>query len=103
LISSVCNAVTVPVICCGGAGSAQHFVDVFLHTSVCAAAAANFFHFTEHSVTTIKALINRQIHVRHETHADYDGSRFDVAGRLLKKDDQELENLRFIRIEKEII
>jgi cyclase len=103
LISCVCNAVTVPVICCGGAGSAQHFVDVFLHTSVCAAAAANFFHFTEHSVTTTKAQINRQIHVRHETQADYDDSRFDVAGRLLKKDDQELENLRFIRIEKEVI
>ena len=103
LIDSVCTAVTVPVICCGGAGRSQHFVEVFEKTRVCAAAAANFFHFTEHSVTTAKALINRNMLVRHETYFDYRGARFDASGRLMKRDDQELEDMLFERIEKEII
>jgi cyclase len=103
LIGSVCEAVGVPVTCSGGAGSAEHFVEVFQRTRVSAAAAANFFHFTEHSVTTTKALVNRHIPVRHETHANYDGSPFDDVGRLLKKDDRELEDLLFVRIEKEVI
>lgn len=103
LINSVCAAVTVPVICCGGAGNAQHFVDVFRQTRVSAAAAANFFHFTEHSVTTVKAQVNREVPVRHETHADYAGSRFDEVGRLLKRDDRELEAMLFVHIEKEVI
>jgi cyclase len=103
LIDSVCAAVTLPVICCGGAGNARHFVEVFRRTRVSAAAAANFFHFTEHSVTTIKAQINRKVPVRYETHADYTSNRFDDAGRLLKKDDRELEEMLFVHIEKEVI
>lgn len=103
LIGNVCSAVTVPVICCGGAGTARHFVEVFQATAASAAAAANFFHFSEHSVTTVKAQITRELPVRHETHADYLGSQFDAAGRLLKKDDEELERMLFLRIEKEVI
>ncbi len=103
LIGSVCEAVTVPVICCGGAGHAQHFVEVFQQTKVNAAAAANFFHFTEHSVTTAKAFINQQVPVRHETYFDYHGAKFDDSGRIVKKEDQKLEDMLFERIEKEII
>lgn len=103
LVDSVSAAVSVPVICCGGAGCARHFVDVFRHTRVSAAAAANFFHFTEHSVTTIKAQILSEIPVRHDTHADYAGSSFDDTGRLLKKDDRALDEMLFVRIEKEVI
>jgi imidazole glycerol-phosphate synthase subunit HisF len=103
LIQSVCDSVSVPVICCGGAGRPDHFVEVFEKTGVSAAAAANFFHFSEHSVTTTKAQVRRAVVVRHDTHADYADSRFDPAGRLLKKDDLVLEDMRFIRIEKEVI
>jgi cyclase len=103
LISSVCKAVTVPIICVGGAGCAQHFIDVFQQTNVNAAAAANFFHFTEHSVTTTKALINQHITVRHETYFDYRDARFDASARLLKKDDLLLEDMLFELIEKEVI
>lgn len=103
LIEGVCAAVTVPVICCGGAGNARHFVEVFQVTRTSAAAAGNFFHFSEHSVTTVKAQVTREVPVRHETHADYLGSRFDPDGRLLKKDDEELEHMLFVRIEKEVI
>ena len=103
LIADVCAAVTIPVICCGGAGRAQHFSDAFQQTRVSGAAAANFFHFTEHSVTATKAQISQIIPVRHETYFNYKCSRFDVDGRLLKKEDRELEDLLFVRIEKEII
>lgn len=103
LINAVCAAVTVPVICCGGAGKPQHFVEVLEGTEVSAVSAANFFHFTEHSVTTTKALVSQHIPVRHETHARYTSNPFDSAGRLLKKDDAVLEELLYHRVEKEII
>jgi imidazole glycerol-phosphate synthase subunit HisF len=103
LINKVCAAVTVPVICCGGAGNAQHFIEVLTSTNVSAAAAANYFHFTEHSVTTTKAMICRALPVRHEVHAHYNDSQFDAVGRLQKRSDQELEDLLFVRIESEII
>ena len=103
LINSVCTAVTVPVICCGGAGNPRHFLDVLENTQASAVAAANFFHFTEHSVTTSKALTASSVPIRHETHARYENNCFDSFGRLLKKDDAELEELLYHRIEKEII
>ena len=103
LINNVCAAVTLPVICCGGAGNPQHFLDVLEKTGASAVAAANFFHFTEHSVTTTKALIAKSITIRHETYALYENNYFDKFGRLLKKDDAELEKLLYHRIEKEII
>ena len=103
LIESVCKEVTIPVICCGGAGNAQHFVEVFQYTNVSAAAAANFFHFTEHSVTTTKSLVNQSIPVRHETYFYYQDCHFGDDGRILKKDDRELEDMLFVRIKREII
>ena len=103
LVRQICEAVSVPVICCGGAGEFRHFVDAFEKTGVSAAAAANMLHFTEHSVITLKAMISCGVLVRNESGASYVGSTFDDGGRLLKKDDAELENMRFIRIEKETI
>src|SRR5438270_562220 len=47
LIKSVCDAVSIPVICLGGAKNANDMAIVFEKTKVSAAAAANFFHFTE--------------------------------------------------------
>lgn len=103
LVRSVCSAVTLPVICCGGAGSAEHFVEALRNTEASAVAAGNFFHYTEHSVTTVKAIVCREVTVRHESHASYFDTSFDDSGRLLKRDDQELEKMRFVLIEKEVI
>lgn len=104
LINTVCSAVTVPVICCGGAGTPQHFIEVLEGTGVSAVAASNFFHFTEHSVTKTKALVDQHnIPVRHETHARYTSNLFNNAGRLLKKDEVVLEELLYHREEKETI
>jgi cyclase len=104
LINEVCAAVRVPVICCGGAGKPQDFIDVLERTHASAVAAANFFHFTEHSVTTTKAQISRlSVPVRHETYAQYKNNQLDDTGRLLKKDDRVLEELLYQRVAKEVI
>jgi cyclase len=76
---------------------------VFTKTNVEAAAAANFFHYTEHSVTSLKAFLQNEISIRHDTQAKYLGSMLDKYGRLLKKTDDELDRMKFSIIEKEII
>ena len=45
LTAAVSSAVQIPVIASGGAGSAQHFVNVFEHGRADAALAASIFHF----------------------------------------------------------
>jgi cyclase len=103
LINIVCNAVTIPVIACGGARHAGHFVELFQQTKASAGCAANMFHFTEHSVITTKSVVNKHIDIRLETHADYRENEFDSDFRLLKKPDNVLEEMLYLKIEKEII
>jgi cyclase len=103
LVNLVCDVVTVPVICCGGAKNANDFIKIFEMTNVSAASAANFFHFTEHSVNVTKSIVKKSIDIRLETFADYEDSNYDENLRLNKKADEVLENMLFIRIEKEII
>jgi cyclase len=44
----------IPVIASGGAGSAQHFAEVFENTRVDAALAASIFHFGEVPIPQLK-------------------------------------------------
>lgn len=53
-IEEVSSAVSVPVVCCGGAGNFAHFESVARETSASAIAAANIFHFTEISYPQAK-------------------------------------------------
>ncbi len=101
LVNSICNYVSVPVIACGGAKNPKDMLDVLKNTSISAASAGNFFHFTEHSVIKTKANILNQINVRLDTYSDYRDSKFDEDYRLIKKDDKFLEKILFTRIEKE--
>lgn len=103
LINEVCSKISVPVIACGGAKTAHHFISLFNNTHVHAACAGNLFQFTEHSVNILKAQINKQIPIRLETHANYSDNNFDVNGRLSKKPDHILEELLYIKIEQEVI
>lgn len=103
LINTVCDSVTVPVICSGGAKNAIDFTTVFAKTNVSAATAANFFHFTEHSVNITKSIIKKKLNIRLESFADYCDATYDGNLRLNKKSDDVLENMLFTRIEKEII
>lgn len=103
LINEVFSNVNVPVIACGGAKNANDMIRVLLATNASAAAAGNFFHFTEHSVNTTKARLKYELDIRIETHADYAESIFDGNMRILKKEDELLEHMMYVNIEKEII
>jgi imidazole glycerol-phosphate synthase subunit HisF len=65
LTAAVSKAVSIPVIASGGAGSLEHFSDVFIEGCADAALAASIFHFSEHSVKHLKELLcSRDIPVR---------------------------------------
>ena len=65
LTRAVSDAVTVPVIASGGAGSADHVCDVFVHTGADAALIAGVVHDGEITIKTIKrALAARNILIR---------------------------------------
>jgi cyclase len=54
LTSRVSSAVNIPVIASGGAGGAQHFVEVFGRGKADAALAASIFHFGLNRITELK-------------------------------------------------
>jgi cyclase len=54
LTSAVASFVSIPVIASGGAGNAQHFVEVFSAGHADAALAASIFHFGTHAVADLK-------------------------------------------------
>ena len=65
MTAAVSDAVNIPVIASGGAGSFEHFADVFTAGHADAALAASIFHFNEKSVIELKQFLNaRQIPVR---------------------------------------
>jgi cyclase len=65
LTATVAAAVSIPVIASGGAGTFEHFADVFTRGAADAALAASVFHFSEHAVDDLKRyLADRGIPVR---------------------------------------
>jgi imidazole glycerol-phosphate synthase subunit HisF len=65
LTAAVSRAVPIPVIASGGAGSLEHFAEVFKDGCADAALAASIFHFSEHAVRDLKMMLHdRGIPVR---------------------------------------
>jgi cyclase len=65
MTAAVSNAVDIPVIASGGAGTFDHFTDVFTRGCADAALAASIFHYAESSVADLKRhLRERGIPVR---------------------------------------
>ena len=65
LTAAVSRAVPIPVIASGGAGSLEHFAEVFAEGAADAALAASIFHFSEHAVLDLKRMLHdRGIPVR---------------------------------------
>ena len=96
LAEKVAKAVTVPVILCGGVKDAADFNHGLAIKNVTAVAAANFFHYTEHSATLAKALLKSKGQaLRIDTYFDYKNNPLSADGRLLKKADRELKELLF--------
>ena len=65
LTAAVSSAVSIPVIASGGAGTFDHFTEVFTAGRADAALAASVFHFSEHAVADLKRhLLEHGIPVR---------------------------------------
>ena len=60
ITNQICQAVSIPVIASGGAGSANDFVELFTQTEVSAGLAASIFHFNEVSIPDLKNLLKTQ-------------------------------------------
>lgn len=61
----ISESVNVPVIASGGAGSMEHFADVFINGKADAALAASIFHYNEVAIPELKRYLrNRKIEVR---------------------------------------
>ncbi len=58
LTAAVSSAVSIPVIASGGAGSFEHFFEVFTAGRADAALAASIFHFSEHAVADLKSYLH---------------------------------------------
>jgi cyclase len=58
LTAAVSAAVSIPVIASGGAGTFEHFYEVFTDGKADAALAASVFHYSEHAVSELKAFLH---------------------------------------------
>jgi len=103
LIEPVVQAVRIPVIVCGGVGHPGQFLEA-IRLGASAVAAANFFHYTEHSVAVAKrALSDAGADVRLDMLVGYEGACLVRNERLAKRPDDVLEKLRFEHIPEEVI
>jgi imidazole glycerol-phosphate synthase subunit HisF len=65
MTAAVSDAVNIPVIASGGAGTFDHFAEVFTSGHADAALAASIFHFNEKSVSDLKRFLSeRNVPVR---------------------------------------
>jgi len=60
MTAAVSDAVQIPVIASGGAGTFDHFVDVFTAGRADAALAASIFHYAESSVADLKKYLDER-------------------------------------------
>ena len=58
ITAQVSEALTIPVIASGGAGTMDHFVEVFNQGKADAALAASIFHFGEIAIPTLKSYLH---------------------------------------------
>lgn len=105
IVKAVSNAISIPLIACGGVGHLRHFVEGIEEGGASAVSAGNFFHFTEHSPIIAKEYMRQAgIDVRLDTYANYKDINFDeITARVMKRPDQYLEMLRFEYHPEEVI
>lgn len=60
LTGAIANAVEIPVIASGGAGTVQHILDAFTQTKASAALLASLLHYKELTIPQIKSLLKVQ-------------------------------------------
>ena len=66
LYNAISKVITIPIICCGGAGKKEHIADVISNKGVDAVALASILHYNIESITNIKEFLinNRKNHIR---------------------------------------
>jgi len=98
LIRRVSDAVSIPVVACGGVGSYSHYASGILEGGASAVAAANIFQYIEHSTIVAKAhLLRAGVDIRLDSEATYEGREFDENGRLLMLSGDRLADIEFKR------
>jgi cyclase len=103
-IESAVRATRLPLVAMGGVGTSRHAVDCFRAANPSGIAVGNRLAHFEQSVLLFKnALAGAGAPVRKGVKACYANSPTDSAGRPAKKDDAELADLLFQRIEPEQI
>jgi len=60
ILDAISKLVSIPIIASGGAGTQEHFKDLFAQTQVSAALAASVFHFSEISIQVLKNYLKTQ-------------------------------------------
>lgn len=60
LTRTIAGAVNIPVVASGGAGTLDHFYNVFRYTKASAALAASIFHFREIEIKDLKLYLRRR-------------------------------------------
>lgn len=60
LTATIARALHIPVIASGGAGSPDHFAEVFLRGCADAALAASIFHYETHTIRSLKEFLRAQ-------------------------------------------
>ena len=60
ITNAVGASINIPVIASGGAGTKEHFVDVFKNTKATGALAASIFHFNEIPIPILKQYLKEQ-------------------------------------------
>ena len=88
--------ISIPVIACGGVGNFSDFAKGIKIGGASAVAAANIFHYVEHSTIIAKANMKKdKINIRVDTAAKYKKRNFDKNGRLLMLNKQTLDNINW--------
>jgi cyclase len=60
ITNEVSTTINIPVIASGGAGTMEHFKDVFQQTKATGALAASIFHFGEIPIPILKQYLKEQ-------------------------------------------
>jgi imidazole glycerol-phosphate synthase subunit HisF len=104
LFNEIKDLVNAPIIFCGGVGHIDHLIEGS-SAGIDALAVGNYFHFTEMSVILSKEVMRREgLTVRTDTFASYKTANYDPEqSRITKLNDLDLQNMRFEKIEDEII
>lgn len=60
LFRTISSKTSLPIIACGGAGTPDHFPDLFLNKNITGVAAASIFHFSQYTPFDIKFSVNKK-------------------------------------------